>query len=212
MSWPYEDIIKLLLAVLVGGLIGAEREYRDKVAGFRTIIFICVGATLFTLFSIKLGGNEDPVRIAANVVSGVGFLGAGAILRQGEHVAGLTTAATIWLAAALGMGIGGGSYLLVSAAAVLVLVVLLVFPRIEGWIDSLHETRNYEVAGAAENLALFEELEEAMEACGLRVRGRKRTKVGQEIVCTWSVTGGPRGHEKFAGKLLAHPKVSQFRV
>jgi len=78
MTMILEDVIKLLLAILIGGLIGAEREFRDKAAGFRTIIFICVGATLFTLFSLKLGGDEDPVRIAANIVSGVGFLGAGA--------------------------------------------------------------------------------------------------------------------------------------
>ena len=76
-----EDVLKILLAVLIGGLIGAEREYRDKAAGFRTIILICVGATLFTILSFRLGGDGDPTRIAANIVSGVGFLGVGAILR-----------------------------------------------------------------------------------------------------------------------------------
>jgi putative Mg2+ transporter-C (MgtC) family protein len=76
-----KDVIKLLVAILIGGLIGAEREFRDKAAGFRTIIFICVGAALFTMYSIKIGGGEDPVRIAANVVSGVGFLGAGYYVR-----------------------------------------------------------------------------------------------------------------------------------
>jgi putative Mg2+ transporter-C (MgtC) family protein len=114
------------MAVLIGGVIGAEREFRDKSAGFRTLIFICVGACLFTIGSIELGGPGDPVRIAAQIVSGIGFLGAGAILRNGVKITGLTTAATIWLVAALGMAIGGGLYLLTGAAAV-VLVVLWIF-------------------------------------------------------------------------------------
>ena len=95
-----EDIFKILLAIGIGGAIGLEREYRDKAAGFRTLIFICVGATLFAMLSSKLAGDRDPTRIAANIVSGVGFLGAGVILRDGGRVVGLTTAATIWLVAA----------------------------------------------------------------------------------------------------------------
>ncbi len=131
-----EDVIKLLLAVLVGGLVGAEREFRDKAAGFRTIILICVGAALFTMFSLKLGGDMDPVRIAANIVSGVGFLGAGAIMRAGGRVLGITTASTIWLAAALGMGIGGGYYLLSGAAAGIILIVLWILPALERLIGN----------------------------------------------------------------------------
>ena len=99
-----EDILKLVFAVVVGGALGAEREFRDRAAGFRTIILICTGATLFTMFSVKLGGPQDPARIAASIVSGVGFLGAGAIMRGPVRVVGLTTASTIWLAAALAWG------------------------------------------------------------------------------------------------------------
>ena len=104
-----EDFIQLLLAILIGGLIGAEREYRDKAAGFRTTMLICVGATIFTNFSVKLGGGMEPTWIAASIVTGMGFLGAVAILRGSGHVTGLTAASPIWLAAALGMGIGGGA-------------------------------------------------------------------------------------------------------
>lgn len=102
----FENLIKLGMAVLVGGIVGAEREYRDKAAGFRTIILITVGSAMFTIFSMSM----DPgfTRIAANIVTGIGFLGAGAIVREHGRVGGLTTAATIWLAAALGMGIAGG--------------------------------------------------------------------------------------------------------
>ncbi|MCX6025184.1 MAG: MgtC/SapB family protein, partial [Chloroflexi bacterium] len=106
MTLATEDIVKLLLAIFNGGLIGAEREFRDKAAGFGTLIFICVGATLFTMFSMRSRPSGDPSRVAANIVSGIAFLGAGVILREGGRIMGLTTASTIWLAAALGMGLG----------------------------------------------------------------------------------------------------------
>ena len=205
-----EDVIKLLLAILIGGLIGAEREYRDKAAGFRTIIFICVGATLFTIFSLKLGGTEDPVRIAANIVSGVGFLGAGAILRGAGGVIGLTTASTIWLAAALGMGIGGGHYVLSGAATVAVLVVLWVFPVIEGWIDNIQHYRTYEVVCAADEK--FEEIDSLFLKSGLRVRRGKRMKSGEGMICRWEANGKPEKHLRLVEQLIAHADVKEFRV
>ena len=206
-----EDVAKLLLAVLLGGLIGAEREFRDKAAGFRTIIFICVGATLFTIFSLKLGGDQDPVRIAASIVSGVGFLGAGAILRGAGRVMGLTTASTIWLAAAVGMGVGGGQFLLASVAAVVVLVVLALFPRIELWIDRVRDERTYEVV-CAMRPELFEELESVILRCGLRINQAKRIKSGQQMTCTWNVHGAPRCHDEFIEELFANEDVSEFKV
>jgi putative Mg2+ transporter-C (MgtC) family protein len=145
MVLTQEDILKLVFAIVIGGLIGAEREFRDRAAGFRTIILICVGATLFTIFSVKLGGVEDPVRVAANIVTGVGFLGAGVLLRDGGRVIGLTTAATIWLSASLGMGIGAADYALTALATAAVLIVLWVFPAIEHRIESAREARTYEV-------------------------------------------------------------------
>src|SRR5512133_3601325 len=132
-----ENLLKLLLALLVGGLIGMEREFRDKAAGFRTMICICLGATLFTILSSLLGQPDDVTRIASEIVTGVGFLGAGAILRgPAGSVTGLTTAATIWLVAALGMAIGGGAYLLALATTAAVLLVLWVFPLLEARIDN----------------------------------------------------------------------------
>src|SRR3989449_10691224 len=105
-----DDLIKLLLALVLGGVIGWERELYDKPAGFRTNTLICVGSTLFTIFSLKIGiiPGTDSARIAAQIVSGIGFLGAGAIIRRGEAVLGLKTAATIWVVASLGVGNGGG--------------------------------------------------------------------------------------------------------
>lgn len=211
MSVLPEDILKLLLAILIGGLIGAEREYRDKAAGFRTIMLICVGATIFTIFSARLGGGIEPTRIAASIVSGVGFLGAGAILRGSGHVTGLTTASTIWLAAALGMGIGGGQYAVSLAATAAVLIVLSVFPRIEIWIDNLTHARTYEVVCPANDETL-RKIESMFLANGLRVVRTGHAKSGDQLTCKWEVQGKPQEHDQLIGKLLAHADVQEFRT
>jgi putative Mg2+ transporter-C (MgtC) family protein len=205
------DIVKILLAILIGGLIGAEREFRDKAAGFRTIIFICVGATLFTIYSLKLGGDEDPVRIAASIVSGVGFLGAGAILRDSGRVMGLTTASTIWLAAALGMGVGGGHFSFSVIATGAVLIVFWAFPRIEAWIGNFRDARTYQVVSPSDP-EIFEDLESLIITCGLRATSHRRIKSGEDMVCTWQVYGSPEDHDRFIDKLLAKAEVKSFKV
>jgi putative Mg2+ transporter-C (MgtC) family protein len=206
-----EDAIKLLMAVAIGGLIGAEREFRGKTAGLRTIIFICVGATLFTMLSLKLGGPEDPVRIASNIVVGVGFLGAGTILHGEGRIVGLTTASTIWLAAALGMGIGGGYYGLVIIVTTVALVVLLVFPRIETWMERLLDTRSCEVILPIRP-DLVHELEDMIHAAGLTLRHSSRSKAASEMLCIWQVSGSSAAHNAFTDALLAHPAVHRFNV
>jgi putative Mg2+ transporter-C (MgtC) family protein len=129
--------IRLALAFLAGGVIGLERSSRRQIAGLRTHILICVGASLLMLLSIwlphELTGtkNGDPGRIAAQVVSGIGFLGAGAIIRLGNNIKGLTTAASLWLIAAVGMAIGAGMYTAAAIAEVLSLVTLVLLDRLE---------------------------------------------------------------------------------
>ena len=103
-------LLKLLVSLLIGAIIGGEREYRNKSAGLRTIILICLGSTLFTILSAKIGDETGASRVAANIVTGIGFLGAGAIMRSGLTISGLTTASTIWVAAALGMAVGAGEF------------------------------------------------------------------------------------------------------
>src|SRR5215213_8253285 len=117
-------LFRLLLVVLVGGAIGAERELRSKSAGFRTMILICLGSFLFTTFSIHIT-ESSPDRIASNIVTGIGFLGAGVIFKSDNRVNGITTAATIWAVAALGMGIADGLYLIVAVSTVIVLAALV---------------------------------------------------------------------------------------
>ncbi len=120
-------VLRLLLATALGAIIGYQRERAGKEAGLRTIVLICAGAALFTLTSIyAFGAEADPSRVAAGIVTGVGFLGAGAIIRRGEGlVAGLTTAATIWAAAGIGMAAGAGFYLIAAVATAIILIILL---------------------------------------------------------------------------------------
>jgi putative Mg2+ transporter-C (MgtC) family protein len=206
------DLLKLLLAVLVGGVIGAEREFHNKAAGFRTLIFICVGATLFTIFSIKIAVQvqSDPARIAAQIVTGVGFIGAGVIMQDSGRIHGLTTASTIWLVSALGIGIGEGQYLFVSTATLAILIVLWLFPHFEGWIDSLHEDRTYEITFPA-SLVNLERLNTLLKDSQLRVRSRKQVKTGADLTCTWQVSGSPRKHEWLVQRLLDDADVKEFR-
>ena len=128
---------RLLLAAVLGGMLGFERELRQKSAGLRTNILIAVGAALFTVMSYEMaeGPVADPSRIAAQIVTGIGFLGAGAIMRTGSGVQGLTTAATVWVNAAVGVAAGGGEYRLACIATGVTLLALLLLHPVEGLID-----------------------------------------------------------------------------
>jgi putative Mg2+ transporter-C (MgtC) family protein len=131
-----ELVRRVALAAALGGLIGAERELRHKTAGFRTNILIAMGSALFTILSIGFASSGgDPGRIAAQIVTGIGFLCAGAIIRTRSGVHGLTTAATVWVNAALGMAAGSGEYHLAIIGGSTTLAVLLILSPIERSIE-----------------------------------------------------------------------------
>ncbi|OPA74346.1 magnesium transporter MgtC [Paenibacillus selenitireducens] len=137
--WVIDNLhvtIRLLLAMLLGGLVGFEREHNNHAAGLRTHILVCVGSTLIMLLSIYgfaqfVTLNRDPARLAASVITGIGFLGAGTILFTGKSITGLTTAASLWVVAAIGLAIGAGFYYAAVAATLLVLLNLWVLNKIE---------------------------------------------------------------------------------
>src|SRR2546425_11075490 len=132
----FELMLRLLLAAGLGAAIGLERELRQKPAGLRTNILIALGSALFTLLSLQLARpGQDPERIAAQIVTGIGFLGAGAILHSGRVVHGLTTAATIWVNAAIGMAAGAGETAIAVGGTLTTLVVLIVLPPIEDYLE-----------------------------------------------------------------------------
>ena len=205
-----ENIIRIGIAVLIGGIIGAEREFRDKAAGFRTIILITVGSALFTIFSASMDPGFTRTRIAANIVTGIGFLGAGAIVREHGRIGGLTTAATIWLSAALGMGVGAGELVFVAASTLIVIIVLLVFPRLEIWIDSIRESRTYKIVVSTANVDKLDLINEALESHELRVYEHHQSKSGNTIVGTWHTIGSPNHHEKFALLMVKDKDIEDF--
>lgn len=204
-----QDLIKLLCALVVGAIIGTEREYHDKTAGLRTIILISVGSALFTIFSIHIGGTNDPARITAQIVSGVGFLGAGVILHQGRQVKGLTTAATVWLAAALGIGAGSGYLLFTTVAALLALFVLWVLQVVETRLENSRLTRVYQVTSiikpgkSAELAALFRKYD-------LQIRSQGQGKHGEALIITIKAAGRPEHHEALADALIADAEVKDL--
>jgi putative Mg2+ transporter-C (MgtC) family protein len=119
-------MLKLVLAVALGAIVGFEREFDDEPAGVRTHILVILGSTLFTILSMDFFGTSDPSRVAANVVVGIGFIGAGAIFRAENKVKGITTAASLWVIAAIGMAVGLGFYIAATVTALMVFAVLFV--------------------------------------------------------------------------------------
>lgn len=144
----YADLsLRILVSLVLGGLIGLEREWHNHAAGFRTHMLVCVGSTMIMLLSIYGFGDfayeynvrMDPARLAAQVVSGIGFLGAGAIIRNGSSISGLTTAASIWVVAAIGLCVGAGFFFVASLVTVLVIIILLLLNKFE---RSFHNKRS----------------------------------------------------------------------
>jgi putative Mg2+ transporter-C (MgtC) family protein len=149
LQWPVEPLIRLVLAALLGGLVGLEREIRGRQAGFRTNLLVALGCALLMIVSIsfayhpwphspQFNVNVDPARIAYGVMTGIGFLGAGVIIKQGGEVRGLTTAAGLWCVAAIGLASGAGLYLIALIASVLVLAALWFLNYVEKFLPRVH--------------------------------------------------------------------------
>jgi putative Mg2+ transporter-C (MgtC) family protein len=205
--FTFEDLIKIVLAMVIGSIIGMERELHSKAAGLRTITLITVGATLFMIISAKL--HDD--RVAAGIVSGVGFLGAGVILFAEGKLKGLTTAASIWVAAALGMCIGQGEYVLAFSVAVAVVIVLVLFARLDHWIDGIsREARIYEVTYEGDK-DKHKELENLFQKTGMHIRGIKRLKQGKDLISVFETEAFTREHEALAEKLLEDREVKDLK-
>jgi putative Mg2+ transporter-C (MgtC) family protein len=168
----FDLLLKLGLAVILGGAIGIEREIKAKPAGLRTNILICIGACLITDVSVRIGNINgvrvgDPARLAAQIVSGIGFIGAGTIMQGGGVVTGLTSAATIWVVAALGICIGAGYYIEAAGAGALVTIVLAWLGRVEHKIRRVRRIVHFTVK--CRPGTSVEDLRDALGTEGIRV-------------------------------------------
>ncbi len=144
-GYDYRDFLALLFAVLFGAMIGLERELNGKAAGLRTNVLICLGACVFTILSrlmVDASANSDQSRIAAQIVSGVGFIGAGAIIRDNCGVHGLTTAAGIWMVASIGVACGAHYFIFAAVAALIAFLCLIVLQPISKSLRSFYSKRH----------------------------------------------------------------------
>ena len=205
-SWPVE-LLRLPLALLVGILIGWEREYRDGIPGLRVMPLVTVGATLFTLYGGVQNGVFANPSVAAGVVTGVGFLGAGFIIKERGILSGLTTAAAIWVTAALGMGIGLGAYLMVGIVTAGVLLILWGFPV----VSQAHHSYVYQAVApySEERYARFQSIFAQKE---LKIMRRTLSRNGADMVCVWHVTGQPQHHKELILAFLNDPEVGEFKI
>jgi len=202
-----EDIYKLLVSFLLGAVIGTEREYRSKSAGLRTMILIAVGSTLFTILSIKI--SSDAGRIAANIVTGIGFIGAGIIFRENNRVVGITTAAIVWVTAAIGMGIGAGFYEVTVATFIISGLSLVILAPIQKFIRRKSQIRNYRLMCAYQQktLKLYEEL---FKSHDLKILQGQQNRSGNHITGSWTLQGSEQEHEKLTHYLLNDPGIIEF--
>lgn len=204
-----EIALRLLISFVVGAAIGLEREYRSKAAGFRTMIMICLGSTIFTEVSIHLGGGDNPDRIAASIVSGIGFLGAGVIFKDGLTVTGITTATTIWIAAALGMAVGAGEYFIAIVGSAVVIFILTFLERMQGYVERWHQTRMYRInLHGAEDFS--QEIERLLKEENLQFKKRRDMKEENYFVLIYEVFGQETRMEGFNSLLKREPRVISF--
>ena len=186
------ELLLIFISVVLGILIGAEREYRNKSAGLRTFILICFGSCLFTVLSIKIG-VDDPDRIAANIITGIGFLGAGVIFKGDNKIDGITTATTIWATASIGMAVGSGYVYLSVLGTLLVLLILSLLTYFEKLIDREHKIREYRITVTDFHEAEY--CEELFRKYRLHFKISRQKYSEGRVITAWIITGKNVAHE-----------------
>jgi len=202
-----ELFLQLCLATLFGGAIGLEREFGGKPAGLRTNILICIGSVLYTKLSITMAtGSADPTRVAAQIVTGVGFIGAGTILHARGAVVGLTSAATIWVVAAIGVALGAAFYWEAAGSTLLVLLVLQGLGRVERFVGR-QSTQGTLSVHARPDPTVLEDLEEVVRRSGLEIERQASRRENVDVVIEYTLRGPKRLHDEVMIALLHHASV-----
>jgi putative Mg2+ transporter-C (MgtC) family protein len=203
-----DDMFKVLAALVAGAMLGFEREFHDKPAGLRTLTLICIGSTIFTIISQEYF-NQD--RVASNIVTGIGFLGAGVMMREGLTVRGITTASTIWVTAAIGMTIGVGAYLLATVELVLVLATLIIMNRFERVMQNIIQKRIYEITFRPGE-GSWEDVEREFKALNITYSLSQLKKNMDKVVVVYRVTAGRKTHSQLSRQLAMNTAIEGFEA
>jgi putative Mg2+ transporter-C (MgtC) family protein len=202
------DIYKMLMAVAIGAVIGTEREYRSKSAGLRTMIMVSLASCVFTIMSIRIG-VENPDRLAANILTGLGFLGAGVIFRDENRISGITTATTIWMVAALGMAVGAGYDYLAIFGTGLVLAILIFLVYVQNQIENIHQARNYRILCEYQDETL-DKYEALFKEFDMKILRGVQNKTEKRIIGRWVLIGSVQNHKKLTTYLLLDPDIKEL--
>jgi putative Mg2+ transporter-C (MgtC) family protein len=210
ISIYFEEAAQVSIAFVIGAVLGLEREFRSKPAGFRTMILISVGSCLYTILSKEATGGAD--RIASNIVTGIGFIGAGVIFKEGITVNGLTTAALIWTTAALGMAIGYHNYPLAIVVSVMVVIALFVLEPVQRFINRFHKVKDYKIRTVELGVNFRSELEDFFNSHDLTFRCMKFVKDNNDAVYLYRISSPDRNYDLVNQYLLNHKEVKSFDV
>jgi putative Mg2+ transporter-C (MgtC) family protein len=209
MPFEIESIVQILAALAAGAIVGLEREYHSKPAGFRTMILICVSSCLFTILSSTMPSGD---RIASNIVTGIGFIGAGVVFKEGATVRGITSAALIWMAAAIGMSIGLKHYVLAAGVVFIVLLVLIILTKLEVFFDNLHQLKTYEIHFISSNYSI-EQLETDMNALNIQFERKKVAKQNHVVNVEYTIeVTAKKKHEIIDRFFINNSQISGFEV
>ncbi|TCD02934.1 MgtC/SapB family protein [Pedobacter psychroterrae] len=203
------DLVSMCMAILCGGIIGFEREYRNKSAGFRTIVLITLGSTIFTIVSRHGAGADD--RISANIITGIGFIGAGVIFKDQFSVRGLTTAAVIWTSAAIGMTTGIGYHALAFLFTLITLGILLLMSRVERFIGKLQRQKMLSVTFRNADFAQIQSLEEKLNSENLGIERLQVSKDHDTLTVIWQVSGKKKYLLRLNETLASMSEIISFK-
>lgn len=199
----------MLMSILCGGIIGFEREYKSKSAGFRTIVLISLGSTIFTIVSGHGAGSDD--RISANIITGIGFIGAGVIFKDQISIRGLTTAAVIWTSAAIGMTTGIGYHALAFVFTIITLLILLMVGKVEKVISKLQRQKIVSVTFRNPDFNQIVSLEKKLNSDDLNIERLEVSKYNDTITVLWQVSARKKFLIELDGTLANIPEVISFK-
>lgn len=208
-------MVRLVLAAILGGIIGLERELKRKPAGLRTNMFICFGSAMFTILSTELAGEfgiGDHTRIAAQIIPGIGFIGAGSILHDKGGVSGITTAATIFVVASIGMAAGGGLYLLAIFSTMLIYLALHLLGILERRLNLKPLTMTYVVTAQRTADELVSEINSILEDQGKEMRAMHLSRHGETEKMVFRVDGTRHEHKELMDLLRRSAALSHLET